>query len=183
MLALEARWGNLISNGSVSGAVKSAGLADIKDRVSVVSVIEATAAALKICSTITLAVYKFIEEVKQIDQSLEGIKTDIKNLARVLETVNLSLRRFHDISQDVDSQANNEIIVAVNGSMEDCNASLKRLINILGEIRGAENRGQFFLPVQQTMRLKSSKGELEGCRRQIEGHKSSLHLSLTMIIL
>ena len=126
---------------------------------------------------------KFVKEVKHLDQSLERIKAEIKNLARVLETVNVGLKRFHDIPHDVDSKTNEEIIVAVYGSMEDCNGSLKRLTNILGEIRGAENGGQFLPSTQQTLRLRSKKSELESCRSQIQGHKQSLHLSLTMIIL
>ena len=147
------------------------------------SLIEATGAAIKACTTITKAVIDFATEIRHLDESLENIRTETRNLAGVLGPVRNVLERFRDISHDVDSRTNQEIVDAVDGSMADCNGSLKRLTNIFGEIRGAENGGQILPSAQQAYRLKSKSRELDGCRSQIRDHKQSLHLSLTMITL
>ena len=154
------------------------------DPVSAVSVIEAAAAGIKSCTTIAKAIRNFVKGVQNVDVSISKLKREVDSLDRVLKAVKLGIERFQGLPHRLGPNLEKDILIAVNGSVADCNASLKTLINILGYVRGADNsNGRVLASAQQAMRLISQRGRLDECRSDIEQHKLSLNLSLNIVIL
>ena len=155
------------------------------DPVSVLSVLEATGAAIGACTTITKAIRNFIKDVKKVDESTTKIKIEIKSLVNILNAVKSAFERFQSLNDDGSLRMEYNVLVAVNGSVADCNSSLRRLVNILGYVRGADagGSGGVVQGAQQTIRLRHQRRELDECRMGIERHKLGLNLSLTMVIL
>ena len=151
------------------------------DPVSVLSVIEASAATLKACTTVTKAVLEFVEDIRNAEEWINKIRQDVKKLERLLKAVKDCFEQI-DI-QHTDLRMRQQVLGAVNGSITDCDSSLKSLINILGYVRGADARVNIIVNTQQAWRLRSKRQDLEDCRGEIESHKLSLNLSLTLVSL
>ena len=149
------------------------------DPVSLVSVLEATGAAIGACSTIIRAIKRVVNDVKKVDESTTKIKLEITSLSNILGAVKTAFERF---------QAHNHgtslnILAAVSGSITDCNNSLRKLVNIFRHVRSGDEPGGVIASTQQAFRLRDRYHELDGCRSEIEQHKLSLNLSLTIVIL
>ena len=151
------------------------------DPVSVISIIEASGGALKACTTVTKTIIDFVDDVQNAQELTNDIRQEVQNSERVLKAVKGSFEQVDHHHPSLRIQQ--DVLEAVKGSVTDCDLSLKTLINILGYIRGADTKINVITNTQQALRLRNRRQELSKCRLDIERHKLSLNLSLTLVSL
>ena len=151
------------------------------DTVSIFSLIDTLASATRACWAVGSALYEFSKEVKEVDESMKKFFDEVRGLQRALDVVTVSLRKIAFLPTWVESRDDKEIWTVFNGSVDECDKYLKKLVDLLSQIQGNEGAEGWLPSTVRTFRLRTSKGELESYPICIFGYKENLQFALTVV--
>jgi len=126
------------------------------------------------CFAISKIVYTNIKRCKEIDETLDALAADQKELAK-------TIRLFQsELSQET-FNTGKEQWQTLQSSLNGLSTTMKSLENILTEIRGVE-LGVASRPVQ-VIRLQMKNEDIDAIKRRIEAYTRAIQLSVQFITL
>ena len=150
------------------------------DSITIFSLIETIASATKTCWAVGTTLYESAREAQNIDDSMRRFNDETKILQGVLDAIYSSLGKIAKLPTWKESGGDREVWTAVNGSADECNRYLTRLVDLLVEIRG-DNSTSFMQSTMRAYRLTVNDGDLEKFRSQIQEYKESLQMAHLVI--
>ena len=126
------------------------------------------------CFAISKIVYTNIKRCREIDETLDALAADQKELAK-------TIRLFQsELSQET-FNTGKEQWQTLQSSLNGLSTTMKSLENILTEIRGVE-LGVASRPVQ-VIRLQMKNEDIDAIKRRIEAYTRAIQLSVQFITL
>ena|SRR5271156_2007469 len=126
------------------------------------------------CFAISKIVYTNIKQCKEIDETLDALAADQKELAKMIKLFQTEL------SQEV-FNIGKEQWHMLQSSLNGLSTSMRSLQDILSEIRGVE-LGVASRPVQ-VIKLQMKTDDIDSLKRRIEAYTRAIQLSVQFITL
>ena len=145
------------------------------DSTTIFSLLEIIVTATKTCWAVGATVYELVRDAQNIDDSMRRFNDETKSLQAVLDAIYSSLGKIAKLPTWRESNEDREVWTAVNGSADECNQYLTRLVDLLAEIRGDGSAG-FMTSTMRAYRLTVDNGDLDKFRIQIQEYKSTRRL-------
>lgn len=138
---------------------------------------EAAVVCVKACAKI----YEFTHDVRTIDKTLSRVEDEVRDLERILKLVSYGLSD-NSVQRTGRTTTGQEMLKAVNGSVERSTYVLAKLETILRVIIGESTGGQStIVALRQAVRSKRKGKELTECIGLVDKSKQNLNVSLSML--
>lgn len=130
------------------------------------------------CGRISCSLINFADDVKNIDVTVGSFRTEVSSLEDLLITIDTSLKNYPATATD----SNVPLWSSIKRSLDNCEATVKRLDSELDRIKQKNSRSQStWKKSYSTIRLNMSADTIKTLRSQIHTHVGALQMSLSCI--
>ena len=143
------------------------------------SIISAVVTGGKTLFAVTESVLTFVDEVRTVNQSIQGIYDQVDSLCRTINAINRSLASSSLSSAVPGSQETSALWPPVLKSLQDCELTIHQLYDSLKGLK-RQNSG---VAARTVMAIKFARSdrEIQVLKGRIQAHHSSLQLALQTI--
>ena len=142
------------------------------------SIATAAGSAISVLYTLADTLYTFVQDAKAIDTTLGVLRSDVKSLAVILESIKSLGSTSHDnlsFGEDSDFKRLWQAILAV---IQDCSDTTISIQKDLGAIIGRNPSGSLVARSIRQVRFQRRKADIDQAHLRMEAHKSNLQLGL-----
>jgi hypothetical protein len=130
---------------------------------------------------ISLLLYKFIQDVKKVDQKVEDLRAEVDRLCRLLESVTAAVKSPIIQSTSTLAPEHVELLGSVDDVLASCRVTVDSLSDVLqGVVRGSKSKS-LFSRSKRAIRLNMDSDEIDGFRFGIHKCCAELQLALQTI--
>jgi hypothetical protein len=150
------------------------------DPVTILSLVSGSTAIAKLLFQSAESLWKFIEQARDVDQSIRNLQREAAGLSRTLKAISdaldqTAIKNHRTIVQDYAM-----VWESLDSSVHDCEGSAIAM-QIKLEGLQSNKRLPFLSQAWKQYRLGFKEEEIKTLRHQIQTHSTGLHLSLLMI--
>ena len=146
-----------------------------------ISIISLAGSTTKSVYQISTQIYVFINRVKEADETLVALSTELSGLRRSLDAISNALQNPLARSEKASAPENAPIWAAVAGALEDCRNSLQTFEKKIAPLVSEKNRRTFLKKSITVFKLNLSDADIKAIRDQINTHSNSLQIALQTV--
>jgi Fungal N-terminal domain of STAND proteins len=145
------------------------------------SIITVVASISKTVFGVSATLYTFVNETRNVDQTVKDLATEVDALSRALTQVEAVLQSPTVVAAEkcVSADENKQLWHTVYGSVGDCQKTVERIDSALDEVR--KRRSSWAAQALRQVKLKLGKDEINSLRAQTHTHCSALKMALQMV--
>jgi hypothetical protein len=163
------------------GGLNNLPSSSVMDPITIISTIGAVGAVANSVCSLSLKLYTFIEDTKNINQAVTDLVEEVNALNSILETVKSGLES--DLVKLAEQRANSEdsrlLWESIQGSLINCQSTIDRLEKAVADVR-PEGKN-FAKQAVRRIKLNLKDTELTSFRTQIRTHTNTLQMALQMV--
>lgn len=146
-----------------------------------ISIISLAGTATKSIYQISTQIYLFINHVKEVDDTVRALSTELSGLRRSLDAISTALQNPIVRTEKATAPENTPIWAAVAGALDDCRRSLEDFEKKIAPHQQAKNRRNIFKRSVTAWKLDLSDADIRGIRGQTNTHTNSLQVALQTV--
>ena len=145
------------------------------------SIISAVASISKTIYNASSTLYTFVNETRNVDQTVKDLATEVDALSRALTEVEAALKSPTVVAAEKRGSVddNKQLWQTVYGALEDCQITVVRIDSALDGIR--KKRSNWATQAFRQVKLNLGKDEINSLRVQTHTHCSALKMALQMV--
>ena len=141
----------------------------------------AIGAAIKTVSSVSQRVYTFVGDVKEVNESIQGLSQELTGVESSLQAIMSGLANpaLSKANSTTNKASSSPVFQALKGSLDRCEATLDRFSHAISglTVTSSSLKGK----IVRQVRLDWSKDHITTCRSQLQTHIGALNLALQMV--
>jgi Fungal N-terminal domain of STAND proteins len=150
------------------------------DPVTIISLASGSATVGKLLLESAESLWRFIEQARDVDQSIRNLQRETAGLSRTLKAISDALDQTAIKDHRTIAQDYAMVWESLDGSVDDCKGTAT-VMQVKLEGLHSSKRLSFLSQAWKQYRLGFKEEEIKTLRSQIQTHSTSLHLALLMI--
>ncbi|KAI9773468.1 MAG: hypothetical protein M1840_007685 [Geoglossum simile] len=147
------------------------------------SLIAAAYAVGKVAYQASTGLYTFVQDARNVDQSLKSFITEIESLERAIDAIRVSLQSpslltFEEAARDDNT---GELWKSVHAILIQCHKTLEELHQVLQDVRGRTDEQNLFRQAFTQFKLNMNADNIVGIRSKVHTHHAAMGLALQTI--
>ena len=146
-----------------------------------ITIISLSASTLKATYQTSAALYQFISDSKNIDQSVRNLHDELARLNRILDTISITLNDPAVKNDAVPVKANDRLWSLIGDTLNGCRDTAEALEKKLGSLHKDLKTRNIIAQSLRQLQMNMKDADVQKFRTQISAHISNLQVSLQML--